>query len=94
MLSSARRLFLTVCLLLAGIAVVLFVLENPQRIHLVFLGVTTKEVPVAALMILSFIIGLASCLLFSLWMLGRWRMRVVLLRRELLALSRRSKQAV
>ena len=63
-------------------------LENPQRIHLVFLGAASAELPVAALMMISFILGL----LFSLWVLGRWRMRVAQLRRELVVLTRQSGQ--
>ena len=80
MLTSAKRVLLAGCLLLAGAAVLLFMLENPQRIHLVFLGAASAELPVAALMMISFILGLLTCLLFSLWVLGRWRMRVAQLR--------------
>lgn len=92
MLTSAKRVLLVGLLLLAGAASLLFVLENPQRIHLVFLGAASAELPVSALMMISFILGLLTCLLFSLWVLGRWRMRVVQLRRELLALSPQSGQ--
>ena len=92
MLTSAKRVLFAGCLLLAGAAVLVFMLENPQRIHLVFLGAASAELPVAALMMISFILGLLTCLLFSLWVLGRWRMRVAQLRRELVVLTRQSGQ--
>lgn len=90
MLTSAKRVLFAGCLLLAGAAVLLFMLENPQRIHLVFLGTASAELPVAALMMISFILGLLTCLLFSLWVLGRWSMRVAQLRRELSVSGRQS----
>ena len=92
MLTSAKRILLAGCLLLAGAAVLLFVLENPQRIHLVFFGAASAELPIASLMMISFILGLLTCLPFSLWVLGRWRMRVAQLRRELVVLTRQSGQ--
>lgn len=92
MLAGTKRLLLVLGLLLAGAAVLLFVLENPQRIHLVFLGVTTAELPVAVLMAISFMLGLLSCLFFNLWLLGRLFMSVARHQRELGKLRQQAEQ--
>lgn len=84
MLANLKRLLLVVCLLLVALAVLVFVLQNRQPAHLVFLGWPTPELPVAVLMSASFILGVLLSLLVSLWLIGRLRLRIARQQRELL----------
>lgn len=89
MLAGFIRLLLALGLLLAGGVVTLFVLENSQRTHLIFLGRPTPELPVAVLMAVAFMLGMLFCLLFNLWLLARLRLHLARQRRELSLLLRR-----
>lgn len=86
MLGSAKRLLFILFLLLIGGVAFLLVLENSQPSSLVFLGWSTPSLPFSLLLIVAFLSGMAVCLMINLWLLGRLRMRVVRLRREIVAL--------
>lgn len=88
MLSHLKRWLLLGGLLLVALAVLVFVLENRQQSHLVFLGWLTPELPVAVLMSAAFILGVAFSLLLNLWLLGRLRLRIARQQRDLLLLRR------
>lgn len=83
MLVNLKRLLLLLCLILAGVAVLVFVLQNRQPVHLVFLGWPTGELPVAVLMSAAFILGILFALLFSFWLIARLRLRIARQQREL-----------
>ncbi|WP_235981312.1 lipopolysaccharide assembly protein LapA domain-containing protein [Aquipseudomonas ullengensis] len=89
MLANLKRLLLLAILLLLGIAVLIFVLQNRQPAHLVLLGWTTSELPVAVLLSASFILGVLLSLLGSLWLIGRLRLRISRQQRELMNLRPR-----
>nr|WP_286945829.1 lipopolysaccharide assembly protein LapA domain-containing protein [Pseudomonas sp. UBA6718] len=92
MLASIKRLLLALGLLLAGGVVLLFVLENSQRTHLIFLGWPTPELPVTVLMAVAFMLGMLFCLLFNLWLLARLRLHLARQQRELSFLRRQAEQ--
>lgn len=93
MLSHLKRWLLLGGLLLVALAVLVFVLENRQLSHLVFLGWLTPELPVAVLMSAAFILGVVFSLLLNLWLLGRLRMRIARQQRDLLLLRRQQSEA-
>lgn len=88
MLTGFKRFLLGLGLLLVALAVLVFILENRQVSHLVFLGWLTPELPVSVLMSLAFIVGAVFSLLLNLWLLGRLRARVARQQRELLSLRK------
>ncbi|QKE63844.1 LapA family protein [Aquipseudomonas campi] len=88
MLTGFKRFLLILGLLLVGLAVLVFILENRQASHLVFLGWLTPELPVSVLMSLAFIVGAVFSLLLNLWLLGRLRARIARQQRELLSLRK------
>ncbi|MBB2494992.1 DUF1049 domain-containing protein [Pseudomonas sp. UL070] len=88
-MANLKRLLLLAILLLLGIAVLIFVLQNRQPAHLVLLGWTTSELPVAVLLSASFILGVLLSLLGSLWLIGRLRLRISRQQRELMNLRPR-----
>ncbi|MGL4315377.1 MAG: lipopolysaccharide assembly protein LapA domain-containing protein [Pseudomonas sp.] len=92
MLANLKRLLLLLCLVLTGVAVLLFVLQNRQPTHLVFLGWLTAELPVAVLMSAAFILGTLFALSISLWLVARLRLRIARQQRELLLLRQADKQ--
>lgn len=83
MLANLKRLLLLLCLVLTGVAVLLFVLQNRQPTHLVFLGWPTAELPVAVLMSAAFILGTLLALSVNLWLVARLRLRIARQQREL-----------
>lgn len=89
MLANLKRLLLVAVLLLLGIAVLIFVLQNRQPAHLILLGWTTPELPVAVLLSASFILGVLFSLLGSLWLISRLRLRISRQQRELMNLRPR-----
>lgn len=92
MLTGFKRFSLILLLLLTAVAVLVFVLENRQQSHVVFLGWLSPELPVSVLMSLAFILGVILSLLPSLWLLGRLRLRVARQQRDMLLL-RKEQQA-
>lgn len=90
MLASFKRLLLALGVLFAGGVVLLFVLENSQRTHLVFLGQLSPELPVVMLMAAAFMLGMLLCLLLNLWLLARLRLHLVRQQRELRSLRQQA----
>lgn len=93
MLANLKRLLLGLCLVLTGVAVLVFVLQNRQPTHLVFLGLPTAELPVAVLMSAAFLLGTLFALSISLWLVARLRLRIARQQRELLLLRRADQQS-
>ena len=83
MLRNAKRLLLLFALLLVVVLSVVLVLENPQRIHLVFLGWSSVELPLPVLLAAAFISGVLACLCFCIWSLSRLRLRIARQQQEL-----------
>ncbi|MBC9250058.1 hypothetical protein A9179_07175 [Pseudomonas alcaligenes] len=83
---NLKRLLLVLCLLLAGVAVLVFVLQNRQPAHLVFLGWPTAELPVAVLMSIAFIIGAMFAFSINFWLIARLRLHIARQQRELQSL--------
>lgn len=54
----ASRVLLILIMLLVALSVLTFVLENQRAVELSFLGWSTAQLPVAALMVLSLILGM------------------------------------
>ncbi|UUY08082.1 lipopolysaccharide assembly protein LapA domain-containing protein [Pseudomonas sp. J452] len=88
MLTGFKRFLLILGLLLVALAVLVFILENRQASHLVFLGWLTPALPVSVLMSLAFIVGAVFSLLLNLWLLGRLHARIARQQRELLSLRK------
>jgi len=93
MLTGLKRFSLILLLLLTAVAVLVFVLENRQQSHVVFLGWLSPELPVSVLMSLAFILGVMLSLLPALWLLGRLRMRIARLQRDLLQLRQHASKS-
>lgn len=93
MLKGFKRFSLVLLLLLTAVAVLVFVLENRQQSHVVFLGWLSPELPVSVLMSLAFILGVLLSLLLNLWLLGRQRLRMARQQRDLLRLRKERQQA-
>lgn len=55
---GVKRVLLVLVMLLAGLAVLTFVLENQQGITLSFLGWSTAQLPVAVFVTLALIAGM------------------------------------
>lgn len=90
MLANIRRLLLVLCLILTGVAVLVFVLQNRQPVKLVFWGGPTVELPVAVLLSAAFMLGALFALLISLWLLARLRLRIARQQRELSLLGQQA----
>lgn len=81
MLSSIGRLLLFVSLMLVGGAIVLLILQNPQRSQFHFLQWVTPELPFSILLVVAFLLGALSSTLLGLWLLGRRKLGLMRERR-------------
>ena len=73
---SFKRVVLLIILLIVGLGVLTFVLENQQDASLVFLGWSTPEMPVSIFMGLALVVGMLIGPLLNL-LAGRYRARKV-----------------
>jgi putative membrane protein len=81
---SITRLLQVVIVLIVAAACLLFVLENPQKVGLSFLGFAGPEWPVSVMVLLALLIGLAIGPLIG-WfiaMRGRRRLRRAAIRQK------------
>lgn len=74
MLGSIKRLIGLLALLLIAAAILLLILQNPQRTQFHFLHWATPELPFSLLLILAFLLGAFSVLFLS---VGLARRRLV-----------------
>lgn len=63
-------------LLLLTAVVLIFVLENRQQSHLILFGWLTPEFLISILISVAFMLGVAVSLLFNLWLISRFRLRI------------------
>ena len=75
MLGSIKRLVLLGTLLLVGVAILLLMLQNPQRSEFHFLFWVAPELPFSVFLILAFVLGAVGSLLLGLWVAGRRAIR-------------------
>ncbi|WJN61213.1 LapA family protein [Pseudomonas sp. SO81] len=75
MFGSIKRLILLGTLLLVGVAILLLMLQNPQRSEFHFLFWVTPELPFSVFLILAFVLGAVGSLLLSLLAARRWAIR-------------------
>jgi uncharacterized integral membrane protein len=76
MLSGIKRLVWLAALLLVGVAILLLMLQNPQRSQFHFLFWVTPELPFSVFLILAFVLGAVGSLLLSLLAAGRRAIKV------------------
>ena len=74
-MQSFKRLILLVVALALAAGVIFFTLENRTPAHLVFLGWSSPELPIALFVMGAFIIGLIAGPLLTWWPHQRLRMR-------------------
>lgn len=72
---SFKRLIILVVALALAASVVFFTLENRTPVHIVFLGWSSPELPIALFVMAAFIIGLIAGPLLTWWPHQRLRMR-------------------
>ncbi|MBD7978174.1 lipopolysaccharide assembly protein LapA domain-containing protein [Serpens gallinarum] len=87
-----RRILVGVAALLAGLFIVIFILENRQLVALTLFGQSTAMLPLATFLVLSFLAGLLVGPLLSSIGLARLRMRLRNTRREMSACQRQLAQ--
>ncbi|MEO4046290.1 LapA family protein [Pseudomonas sp. CAU 1711] len=73
MLDSVKRLIGLLVLLLIGAAILLLILQNPQRTQFHFLHWATPELPFSIFLILAFVLGILSVAILRVLRLGRFK---------------------